>query len=121
MSAEFKIKINSLRTVTRDVSEVIVKRVDFSVVGTQEGQTFELPQSVELGEPNPESWIRFEKLNEEQVIAFVESAFANMAGVKAHIQYVLDKEVAKHRLEEAPLPWAPVPEPTPAVAPAEVS
>lgn len=112
-TATFEIKITAIRTGAVGNLTDVVRKVDFTVKGTEEGQSFELPQTVDLGDPAPESFIQLSALTEANVVAFVESAFTNMDGVKAHIQYVLDKEVAKHALTAAPLPWAPAPvEPT---------
>ena len=115
MSAEFQIKITGLQTATVGELTNVIKRVDFTVTGTEEGHSFELPQSVDMNEPDATSFIQLADLTEANVAAFVEGAFLNMPGVKAHIQYVLDKEVAKGRLTAAPLPWAPAAEPTPEV------
>ena len=118
MSAQFQIIINGLQTTTVGELTNVVKRVDFTVQGTEEGQSFELPQSVDLGDPDAGNFTQLADLTEANVTAFVEGAFLNMPGVKSHIQYVLDKEVAKGRLTAAPLPWAPVPEPvTPPATP----
>jgi len=106
MSATFEIKINAIRTGAVGNLADVVRKVEFTVKGTEEGQSFELPQAVDLGEPASESFIQLSALTEANVVEFVESAFTNMDGVKAHIQFVLDKEVAKAALESKPLPWA---------------
>lgn len=116
MSATFQTKINAIRVGTFNGQTGVVKKVEFTVVGTEQGQTFELPQTVDLGDPEG-TIIPLTDVSEANVVSWVEANFANMEGVKAHIQFVLDKEVAKHALESAPLPWAPAPE-TPAVQPA---
>lgn len=118
MSATFEIKINAIRTgAVGDLTDVI-RKVEFTVKGTEEGQSFELPQTVDLSEPDAGNFTPFAQVGEADVVSWVEANFGNMDGVKAHIQYVLDKEVAKHALESKPLPWAPAPvapvEPTPA-------
>lgn len=115
MSATFEIKINAIRTgVVGNLTDVI-KRVEFTVKGTEQGQSFELPQNVELSEPEAESFKPLAEVTEADVVAWVEANFTNMDGVKAHIQFVLDKEVATAALEAKPLPWAPAPvEPAPA-------
>lgn len=115
MSATFEIKINAIRTTTVNGLANVVKKVEFTVRGTEAGQTFELPQNVDLADPG-ETFIPLESLSEANVISFVEANFNNMDGVKAHIQMVLDREVAKAALQSAPLPWAPAPEvPAPGV------
>lgn len=115
MSATFEIKINAIRTATVGELANVIRKVEFTVKGTEDGQNFELPQAVDLSEPAAETFIQLASLTEANVVSFVEASFANMDAVKAHIQYVLDQEVAKAALQSAPLPWAPAPE----VAPTE--
>lgn len=115
MSATFETKINAIRTSTVGELTNVVKRVEFTVKGTEQGQSFELPQSVDLADPQSETFIPLDQATEANVVAWVEANFTNMDGVKAHIQYVLSKEVAKAALTETPLPWAPAPaDPAPA-------
>lgn len=114
MSATFETKINAIRTGTVGELTNVVKRVEFTVKGTEQGQSFELPQSVDLADPQSEAFVPLAQVTETNVVAWVEENFTNMDGVKAHIQSVLDKEVAKAALAEAPLPWAPAPAPEPA-------
>ena len=116
MSATFEIKINAIRTTTVGDLAGVIRKVEFTVKGIEEGQSFELPQTVDLGDPAPESFIQLASLTEADVVAFVEASATNMEGVKAHIQFVLDKEVAKAALTSTPMPWAPAPEPAPAPA-----
>lgn len=116
MTATFEIKINAIRTTTVGDLADVVKRVEFTVKGTEAGESFELPQAVDLGEPDPATFIQLSSLTEADVVSFVEANFTNMPGVKAHIQYVLDKQVAKAALIETPLPWAPPQAPEPAAA-----
>lgn len=115
MSATFEIKINAIRTGAVGNLTDVIKRVDFTVKGAEQGQSFELPQSVEIADPNPEQFIQLANVTEANVIAWVEENFTNMGGVKAHIQYVLDKEIAAAAFASQPLPWAPAPEPAPTV------
>lgn len=106
MSATFETRINAIRTGTAGELTDVIKRVDFTVKGTEQGQSFELPQSIELADPDPQQFIQLANVTEANVISWVEENFANMDGVKAHIQYVLDREVVKAALEDKPLPWA---------------
>lgn len=116
-TATFTIKINSIRTATVNGLENTVKQVAWTLVGEEAGQKFELPQTTNLPDPASENFIQLTSLTEANVIAWVEATETNMDGIKAHIQFVLDKEVAKAALADTPMPWAPVPE-TPA-APTE--
>lgn len=115
MTATYEIKINAIRTKAVGELTDVIKRVEFTVKGTDEGQSFELPQTVDLSDPEAEAFKPLEQVTEADVISWVEANFGNMEGVKAHIQYVLDQEVAKNALSVSPMPWAPAPvEPAPA-------
>ena len=116
-TADFTTIITGIRT--GNVGELVdlVKKVEFTVRGTLGGQTFELPQWCDLTEPQSENFKPLAEVTETDVIQWVEANFTNWPGVKSHIQYVLDKEVAKAALESKPLPWAPAPEPAPTPAP----
>ena len=112
-TATFTIKINSIRTATVNGLENTVKQVAWTLVGEEAGQKFELPQTTNLPDPASENFIQLTSLTEANVIAWVEATETNMDGIKAHIQFVLDREVAKAALADTPMPWAPVVE-TPA-------
>lgn len=110
MSATFKITINSIRT-TEINGNNVVKQVSFDVQGSQEGQQFSLPQTVELSDPDSATFKPLSELTEADVITWVEVNFLQMDSVKAHIQYVLDKQIAEASLKATPLPWLPEPSP----------
>lgn len=119
MSATFTTKINAIRTATVGDKTDVVKQVEWTLIGTQEGQTFELPQSTTLPDPTDAPYIALDQLTEAEVIVWVNSHTSNIEAIKAHIQYVLDKEVAKAALTSTPMPWAPAVE-APAEEPAPV-
>lgn len=114
MPATFSIKIRSIRTgPVGDLTDVI-KRVDFAVVGEQSGQTFELPQSIEIADPDPAVFIQLPNVTEADVVRWVGENFANTEAVQTHIQRVLLDQIAKASFTDKPLPWAPAQEgPTP--------
>lgn len=105
--AVFEIKIQSIRTASVGALTNVVKHVGFIVKGSLDGQGFELPQAVELGDPDPASFKEIGSLAESDVIAWVEENFKNMHGVKWHIETQLKRLVAEAALESKPLPWAP--------------
>lgn len=113
MTATFEIIINSIRTGEVAGLNGVIKQVDFTVQGTESGQVFELPQTVELVDPTPETYIQLANVTEADVKNWVVENFSNMPAVEAHIQYVLDREIAKAAYNPAPLPWAPEPTPAP--------
>jgi len=117
-TATFEIKVNGIRTGTVGDLTNVIKKVDWTLKGTEGGQSFELPQTTDLGDPEAESFVPLAQVNEANVIAWIEATETRMPGIKAHIQLVLDREVAKAALESKPLPWAPpAPEPAPAPEP----
>ena len=109
MSATFKIIINSVSTGEINGISDVVRRVSFDVQGSEEGQHFSLPQTVELANPDSASFKPFSEITEADVVAWVEANFSQMERVKTHIQYVLDRRVAEGLLEVKPLPWQPLP------------
>lgn len=114
-TATFDIKITGIRTATVGNLTDVIRKVEFNVKGTEAGQSFDLPQTVDLTDPQSEAFKPLSEVTEADVIAWVEENFTNMNAVKAHIQYVLNIEVAKNALESKPLPWAPPQEAAPAV------
>jgi len=113
MSAIFIIKITGLRTQTINGMENAVKQVEWNLKGTEAGQTFELPQTTEVPDPQSDGFIPLQNLTETEVVAWIEVHETRLPSIKAHIQYVLDKEVAKAALASTPMPWAPVSETAP--------
>ena len=113
----FQIKITGLRTQTINGIENAVKQVEWTMTGTEQGQTFELPQTTTVPDPQSEGFVPLANLTEAEVIAWIETHEPRIAAIQAHIQTVLDREVARAQLQPAVMPWAPVAE-TPAVMPA---
>ena len=108
MAATFETIINNIRTATIGELTGVIKRMGWTLKGTQDGQSFELPQETELGAVDPENFTPLSEFTTSaQVIAWVEAATMNLDSIKAHIQYVLDKECAKAAATETPMPWAP--------------
>lgn len=112
MSTTFTYKINAIRTATVGDNTDVVKQVEWTMQGTQEGQTFELPQTTTLPDPDGHPFIPLAQLTEAEVISWIEATDTGIDALKAHIQYVLDKEVSKAALSSAQMPWAPVVETT---------
>ena len=112
-TATFEIKVNAIRTGTVGDLTNVIRKVEWTLKGTERGQSFALPQTTDLGEPQADSFVPLAQVDEASVIAWVEATETRMPGLKAHIQMFLDKEVAKAALESAPLPWAPVVETAP--------
>lgn len=112
MTVTFEIIIKNIRTTTVGEFTGVIKRAGWALKGTQDGQSFELPQETELGPVDPENFTPLSDFTTSaQVVAWVEAATTNLDAIKAHIQYVLDKECAKAAAEDTPMPWAPASEP----------
>lgn len=110
----FTIKITGLRTQTINGIENAVKQVQWTMTGTEDGQTFELPQTTIVPDPQSDGFIPLVNLTEAQVVAWVETHEPRIPAIQAHIQSVLNRQVASAQLVQAQMPWAPVTEtPTP--------
>lgn len=106
--ATFTIVIDGLRTTTVDEFTNVIKRVEWTLVGTQDGQTFELAQKTEMGPVYPESFIPLENITDPSVvIAWIEAAEPALDAYKAHIQSVLNHMIAEAATVVTPMPWAP--------------
>jgi hypothetical protein len=119
MAIEYTLKINAVRVHNVGELQNVVKEVDVTLKGADSGCSFELPISVNVGDPAPENFVDFSQLTAAEVEAWVWSQEDQLAPYQAHIAYVVAKEVEKAALEQKPLPWAPEPE-APA-APADVA
>lgn len=109
-TADFTIKITGLRTATIGGIENAVKQVEWNMIGTEGGQTFELPQATTVPDPQSDGFVPLANLTEVQVIAWIETHEPRLLSIKSHIQSVLDREVAKAALTSTTMPWAPVAE-----------
>jgi len=107
-TATFTIKVNGIRTTTVGQHAGVVKQVVWTLIGEESGQKFELPQTTSLADPAAEGFVPLANLTEAAVAAWIESTETRLPGIKAHIQFVLDKEVAKSTLASTAMPWAPV-------------
>lgn len=107
MSASFETIITGIRTTTADGFTNVIKRVKWTLRGTRDGQSFELPQTTEMGPVYPEDFIELEDITDPTiVVAWVEAAHPDLNSVKTHIQIVLDRLVAEAATDPTPMPWA---------------
>jgi hypothetical protein len=104
--AVFTITVTGIRTANVGELASVVKHVEWTLEGTQDGQTFALPQKTTMGEPDAEDFIPLASLTPEVVVAWIEAAHETMPAIKEHIQSVLTKMVFEAALEPASLPWA---------------
>lgn len=115
MALVYSYKINAVRVAAQDGLTDVVKEVEVAVNGTDGAAKFELPVVVKLGAADPTSFTEFASLTEAQLVSWIEND-PSLEGTKAHIAFVVAKEVEKLASESKPLPWAPAPE-APAATP----
>lgn len=108
-TATFTIKVNGLRTTTIDNMQNVVKQVDWTMIGEESNQKFELPQTTILIDPIIDNFKSLAQVTEQDVISWIEVNETRLPSIKAHIQFVLDKLIAESILEETAMPWAPIP------------
>lgn len=102
MTATFQIQIRRVLTTNQDGLSNVVKQVEYELVGTQDGQTFSLPQTKALGDADPANFTQFASLTPELIESWIGEPDS-----KAHIQWVLDTMCAKAALESQTPPWVP--------------
>ena len=106
--ATFTIAIDALRTTSVGKLNNVIKQVDWTLTGQQAGQTFNLPQTTTLSEPDSADFIELAELTAAKVAEWIESSEPRLNGIKVHIQLVLNKYVAQASLTKTQMPWAPV-------------
>ncbi len=106
--ATFTISIDALRSTSVGDLRNVIKQVDWTLTGAQDGQSFALPQTTTLPDPDSADFIELADLTSATVGEWIEATEPRMNGIKQHIALVLDKYVAQAALTTAPMPWAPV-------------
>lgn len=109
--ATFTITIDGIKTATINGIADAVKQIEWTLKGESEGQSFELPQSTTIPDAVQEGFISIASLTADNLTAWIETHEDRMQAIKAHIQFVLDKQVSIAALSTTPLPWMPVVEP----------
>ena len=113
----FTIIPTAVRTTTVGDLTDVVKEIDWTMKGQVDGQTFELSQVTVLSTPESEGFVPFSALTEAELVSWIETNDDRIDAIKAHIQFVLDKQLASAVLTPKTLPWAPAPEVVEAPAP----
>lgn len=111
----FTIVIDGIKTATINGVADVVKQVNWTLKGEEGEQSFVLPQVTIVPDPDPSSFILLADLTPEVVNTWIEAHTSNMDAIKAHIQYVLDKQVAEASLATGQMPWAPPITPLPTI------
>lgn len=111
LRATFSFIVRDIRTRTIGGLPQAIKEVDWTLVGEDTGQTFELPGTTTLADPEPEDFTPLASVTPVQVVEWIEAnePDGRLLSIKQHIQMVLDREIAKASLVSTPLPWAPPP------------
>lgn len=120
MATQYTTAINSCRVHTQGDIPNVVKEVNVTITGTDDVYTkcvFALPIQVTFGPADPQSFIPFDQITEAEMIEWVNAQTDQLAGTYAHIDLVVQKEVALAELEPKPLPWSPPTPPDPAPVP----
>lgn len=107
----FTITPTAVRTTTVGNLTDVVKEIDWTMKGALDGQEFELPQTTVLPAPESEGFVPFTSLTEAELVSWIETNETRIDAIKAHIQFVLDKQFASASLTAKTLPWQPEPEP----------
>lgn len=105
MTISYTTQINSVKV--KDIGEIkdVVKQVNFVLTGTEDSQIFELPNSIILDDPNPNSFVPFANLTQAIVEGWIE-AHPQLPSMKSHIALVLGKKVEEAKLADTQLPWS---------------
>jgi hypothetical protein len=106
MAVTFEIKITAIATSTIYNLTGVIKRVDFVVRGTKENHVYEIPESVSLANPSPDTFKVLSRVVEADVIEWVSNNYDNLPSTKAHVEYMLDKQISQGELTPTPMPWA---------------
>ena len=106
--ATFTIAINALRSTSVGDLRNVIKQVDWTLTGAHDRQSFSLPQTTTLADPDWADFIDLPDLTAAKVAQWIESTEPRLNGIKAHIQSVLNKYVAQATLTKTQMPWAAV-------------
>ena len=91
-TARFEIIVSGIRTVNTDNLTDVVKQVDWVMKGSENGQTYELPQKTLLSPPDETNFISLESITTTTVfIEWIQITDTRLAGIKSRIQSALSK------------------------------
>ena len=107
----FAITVTGIKTATINKLTGAIKQVDWTIQGDQDGQTFSLPYTTIIPDPDTQQFVPLDSITPEIVIAWIEQYDTRLEAIKLHIQMVLANLVEAAALHSMPLPWAPAVEP----------
>ena len=105
MATNYEIKVTAIATSTIYGLEGVIKRVDFVVRGTKENHVYEIPESVSLANPSPDTFKILSSVVEADVINWISTNYENLEATKTHVEFMLDKQISQGALIPTPLPW----------------
>lgn len=112
MSITYTTQINAVRTNTQGGLANAVKEVDWTMIGTDQSQSFSVPNTSVLNDADPTSFTPFEDMTEAQVIEWINASNTDIEAVKTHIANVLSRMIATATLSAQTLPWQQTPSPS---------
>lgn len=106
MSIDYEIKITDARVTTQGELSDVVKELAWVITGTEQGQSFSLPNVTRLGDADPENFTAYASATEADMVQWLEASETNMEAIKAHVAFVVERMVQQAALVQKPLPWA---------------
>lgn len=110
----FNVTINAARTKSENGLSDILTSVEWTMTGTIDGTSFDLPGKTTMGPVDPENFTPYSQLTQQQVLDWVtaieDAEGGQFAGFRAHIGMVVTRLAAEAALTTKDLPWAPAPE-----------
>lgn len=111
MSATFTtVIVGDLLTVNIGGLTDVVKQANFILTGEESGQTFQLPSTANFDVVNPENFIPYDQLTQQEVISWI-NGLEMTKSMQAQIQIVINQMIYSAALTPLPAPWDPQPSP----------
>ena len=111
MSATFTTTIlGDLLTTNIDGYTDVVKQANFLLTGEESGQTFQLTSTANFDVINPENFIPYNELTQQEVISWI-NGLGMTKSMQAQIQIVINQMIFSAELTPLPAPWDPAPTP----------
>lgn len=110
----FNVTITAARTKSEGGLSDILTAVEWTMTGTIDSTSFDLPGKTTMGPVDPENFTPYSSLTQQQVMDWV-NAIEDVPGgqfpnFREHINMVVTRMAAEAALTAQPLPWAPAPE-----------
>ena len=106
MTITYIIKPEKLYTHTLDGLTNVIKQVDWTITGTNNGVSFSLPNTTILADPTQQTFIPLSDITEQKVIEWIEAQDLRLPSIKQHIELVVNRDLEKKALIDTEMPWA---------------